>query len=113
VMALVGFVFYFIASLFLPAIGVVVAMTVPAKVRGMGFAMMAFWAIPGLIMLPIAGAVGDKFGLRWGMVVGLPLLTLGAIVVARGKDALRRDIESAFASAMASMETKPEDATTS
>jgi MFS family permease len=109
VMALVGFVFFFIASLFLPAIGVVVAMTVPARVRGMGFAMMAFWAIPGLIMLPIAGAIGDAFGLRWGMVVGLPLLTLGAFVVARGKDALRRDIEAAFAAAMAPMEAKPAD----
>jgi MFS family permease len=109
VMALVGFVFFFIASLFLPAIGVVVAMTVPARVRGMGFAMMAFWAIPGLIMLPIAGAIGDEFGLRWGMVVGLPLLTLGAFVVARGKDALRRDIESAFAAAMVTEAAVPAD----
>ena len=107
VMALVGFVFFFIASLFLPAIGTVVAMTVPARVRGMGFAMMAFWAIPGLVMLPVAGAVGDEFGLRWGMVVGLPLLTFGAIVVARGRDGLRRDIEAAFAAAMASIETAP------
>jgi MFS family permease len=108
-MGLTGFVFFFIAALFLPAIGTVIAMTVPARVRTMGFAMMAFWAIPGLVMLPIAGGVGEAFGLRWGMVVGLPLLTLGAMVVARGKDDLRRDIESAFAAAMASMESKPAD----
>lgn len=108
-MGLFGLVFFFIAALFLPAIGTVIAMTVPARVRTMGFAMMAFWAIPGLVMLPIAGGVGDAFGLRWGMVVGLPLLTLGAVVVARGKDDLRRDIESAFAAAMATMEAKPAD----
>ena len=107
VMALFGLVFFFIAALFLPAIGTVIAMTVPARVRTMGFAMMAFWALPGLVMLPVAGAVGDQFGLRWGMVVGLPLLTAGAFIIARGKDELRRDIESAFASAMAALETKP------
>ena len=115
VMGLFGFALFFIASLFLPAIGTIIAMTVPARVRGMGFAMMAFWAIPGLVMLPIAGAVGDAFGLRWGMVVGLPLLTMGAFIIAGGKHQLRRDIESAFASAMAAVETKPaplEDATT-
>ena len=107
VMAMFGLVFFFIAALFVPAIGTVIAMTVPARVRTMGFAMMAFWAIPGLVMLPVAGVVGDRFGQRWGMVVGLPLLTAGAFIIARGKDDLRRDIESAFASAMAAMESKP------
>jgi MFS family permease len=107
VMAAFGLVFFFIASLFLPSIGTVIAMTVPARVRGMGFAMMAFWALPGLVMLPIAGAVGDSLGLRWGMVVGLPLLTTGAFIIARGKGELRRDIESAFEAAMASIDSKP------
>ena len=107
IMAAFGLVFFFIAALFLPAIATVIAMTVPARVRTMGFAMMAFWALPGLIMLPIAGAVGDEFGLRWGMVVGLPLMTAGAFIIARGKDELRRDIELAFEAAMASLQTKP------
>jgi MFS family permease len=110
VMAAFGLVFFFIAALFLPSIGTVVAMTVPARVRGMGFAMMAFWALPGLVMLPIAGAVGDEFGLRWGMVVGLPLLTAGALIIAGGKDDLRRDIESAFAAAMSSVQPKAAEA---
>jgi MFS family permease len=107
VMGAFGLVFFFIAALFLPTIGTVVAMTLPARVRGMGFAMMAFWALPGLVMLPIAGAIGNEFGLRWGMVVGLPLLTAGALIIARGKHDLRRDIESAFAAAMASLQSKP------
>ncbi|HVM53387.1 MAG TPA: MFS transporter [Acidimicrobiales bacterium] len=105
IMAAFGLVLFFIASLFLPSIGVVIAMTVPARVRGMGFAMMAFWALPGLVMLPVAGAVGEAFGLRWGMVVGLPLLTTGAFIIAGGKADLRRDIEAAFASAMAALES--------
>jgi MFS family permease len=107
VMALSGFVFFFIASLFLPAIGTVIAMTVPARVRSMGFAMMAFWALPGLVMLPVAAGIGEAFGQRWGMVVGLPLLTAGAFIIAGGKADLRRDIESAFATAMAGLETTP------
>lgn len=107
IMAAFGLVFFFIAALFLPTIGTVVAMTLPARVRGMGFAMMAFWAIPGLLMLPIAGAIGDQFGLRWGMVVGLPLMTAGAMIIARGKHDLRRDIEAAFEAAMASLQSKP------
>jgi MFS family permease len=107
VMGAFGFGFFFIASLFLPMIGTVIAMTVPARVRGMGFAMMAFWAIPGLVMLPISGAVSEAFGQRWGMLVGLPLMTAGVFIIARGKDDLRRDIESAFAAAMAALEAKP------
>lgn len=106
IMAAFGLVFFFIAALFLPAIATVIAMTVPARVRTMGFAMMAFWALPGLIMLPIAGAVGDEFGLRWGMVVGLPLMTAGAFIIAGGKGELRRDIELAFEAAMVSLQTK-------
>ena len=109
IMAAFGFVFYFIVSLFLPMIGTVVAMTVPARVRGVGFAMMAFWAIPGLVMLPISNGVSEAFGQRWGMVVGVPLMMLGASIIVRGKDAMRRDIESAFAAAMAALQPKPSE----
>jgi MFS family permease len=112
VMALFGLGFFFISSLFLPTIGTVVAMTLPARVRGMGFAMMAFWALPGLVMLPIAGGIGNAFGLRWGMVVGLPLLMAGALIIARGKDDLRADIEAAFTAAMASLQPQPAPAPT-
>lgn len=107
VMAAGGLLFFFVAALFLPSIATLTAMIVPARVRGMGFAMMGCWAVPGLVMLPVAGGVGDAYGLRWGMIVGLPLLTAGAMILASGKRELRADIERAYQQAMASITGQP------
>lgn len=107
IMAVIGLVFWFWVSLFVPGLATVLAMIVPSRVRGMGFALLGLWALPGLVMLPIAGGVGDEYGLRWGMIVGLPLLAIGSMIVAGGKAELRRDIESAFQAAMASFQSEP------
>lgn len=108
IMTLCGLGFWFWVSLFVPGFATVLAMIVPARVRGMGFALLGLWALPGLIMLPIAGSIGDEYGLRWGMVVGLPLLAAGAVIVSRGKLHLRRDIEAAFQAAMAALQSEPD-----
>ena len=99
-MVVVGLLFYFSASLFVPTAGTVIAMVVPPRVRGVGFAMLGLWALPGLFMLPVAAGIAEAYGDRWGMVVGLPLFVIGSFIIASGKTSLRRDIESAFAAAM-------------
>lgn len=101
VMTVVGLLFYFCSSIFVPTAATVIAMVVPARVRGVGFAMLGLWALPGLVMIPIASGVAESSGDRWGMVVGLPLFVIGSFIIASGKKDLRRDIESAFAAAMA------------
>jgi MFS family permease len=100
VMTIVGLLFYFCSSIFVPTAATVIAMVVPARVRGVGFAMLGLWALPGLLMIPVASGVSDASGHRWGMVVGLPLFVIGSFIIASGKRDLRRDIESAFAAAM-------------
>lgn len=102
VMTVAGLLFYFCSSIFVPTAGTVIAMVVPARVRGVGFAMLGLWALPGLFMLPVASGVASEYGDRWGMVVGLPLFVIGSFIIASGKDHLRRDVESAFAAAMSS-----------
>ena len=101
IMTVVGLLFYFCSSIFVPTAATVIAMVVPPRVRGVGFAMLGLWALPGLVMIPIASGVSDASGHRWGMVVGLPLFVIGSFIIASGKRDLRRDIESAFAAAMA------------
>ena len=59
-------------SLVLPAYGTLFSIIMPAKARTVGFAITRLWALPGLVMLPFVGAVGDAHGLRWGLVVSLP-----------------------------------------
>ncbi|MGI8793357.1 MAG: MFS transporter [Acidimicrobiales bacterium] len=106
VMAVFGLVFFFVAALFLPFIAVLISMIIPARARTMGFAMMAFWVVPGLVMLPVAGSVGDEYGLRWGMVVGLPLLMVGVVILASAKANLRQDIDAAYADSMATINAR-------
>ena len=50
------------------------------------------WLIPGVLTLPIIGAVGDNIGIRRAMVVMLPLYGVGALVIATAGRFIRDDI---------------------
>src|SRR3546814_9939005 len=58
----------------------------------MGFAVASLWVIPGLVMLPIISWMGDEFGLRWGMLLMVPIFLIGGIVVSSSKSTINRDI---------------------
>src|SRR3546814_19344097 len=58
----------------------------------MGFAVASLWVIPGLVMLPIIGWMGDEFGLRWGMLLMVPIFLIGGIVVSISQRTINRDI---------------------
>src|SRR3546814_19782926 len=58
----------------------------------MGFAVASLWVIPGLVMLPIIGWMGDEFGLRWGMLLMVPIFLIGGIVVSSSKSTINSDI---------------------
>ena len=47
------------AALILPAYGTLFSIVFPAPARTVGFAITRVWALPGLIMAPIVGGVGD------------------------------------------------------
>lgn len=97
-----------LASLVLPAYGTLFSIVMPASARTVGFALTRVWALPGLVMLPIAGGIGDAHGLRWGIVVALPVFLVGAAVVGAGGRSFQTDMAAAHEASLAAVERSRE-----
>jgi ABC-type branched-subunit amino acid transport system ATPase component/sugar phosphate permease len=77
----------------IPGIYAVGSMVIPARCRSLGFSAAAVFAIPGVLFLPIAGAIGDANGLRAGMVVMIPVYLIGSFILASSAKFIPTDIE--------------------
>jgi branched-chain amino acid transport system ATP-binding protein len=89
-----------------PGLSTAFSMVLPPRARGLGFAMMGVWAIPGVAFLVPMGAFGDRYGLRWGMVAAAPVFLVGAAVLASAGTQFRADMLRARLSSLASLEVK-------
>ncbi len=78
--------------LLIPGIFAVMSLAVPAKVRSFGYAVGLLWILPGFLMLPMIGAIGDAHGLRTGLLVAAPVFLIGGLIVASGGDFVADDI---------------------
>ena len=92
-----------LGALILPAYGTLFSIVMPARARTVGFALTRVWALPGLVVLPIAGSIGDTHGLRWGIVVGMPIFLIGAAVVGAGGRSFQADMAAAHEASMESL----------
>jgi ABC-type branched-subunit amino acid transport system ATPase component/predicted MFS family arabinose efflux permease len=68
------------------------SLAIPARSRSLGFSMGAIWVIPGLIVLPIVGAIADSAGIRVGMLVLVPVFLIGGLVLSTAGRVIDRDI---------------------
>jgi branched-chain amino acid transport system ATP-binding protein len=68
------------------------SLAIPARSRALGFSMGAIWVIPGLIILPIVGAIGDAAGIRIGMLVLVPVFLIGGLILSTAGRVIDRDI---------------------
>jgi ABC-type branched-subunit amino acid transport system ATPase component/MFS family permease len=75
-----------------PGILATLSLAIPPRARSMGFAVGALWVVPGLIALPIIGWLGDQVGLRWGMLLLVPIFLVGGLLIATSRDTISRDI---------------------
>ena len=50
-----------------------------ASARSLGFSIASLWVLPGLLVLPLIGWLGDTFGIRAGMLVLVPVLLTAAL----------------------------------
>lgn len=91
------------AALILPAYGTLFSIVFPAPARTVGFAITRVWALPGLIMAPIVGGVGDAYGLRWGIALSIPTLLVGSLIVGTGGSEFQADMASAHEASMAAI----------
>ena len=85
--------------LLVPGIYAVMSLAVPAKVRSFGYAVGLLWVLPGFLMLPIIGAIGDAHGLRTGLFVAAPVFLLGGLILASGGSYVADDINRVWRTA--------------
>lgn len=99
---------FLLASLILPSYGTLFSIVMPARARTVGFALTRLWALPGLVMLPVAGAIGDEHGLDAGILASLPVFLIGAVIVGLGGRSFQSDMARAHEASMAAIEAKRE-----
>ena len=60
--------------------------------------------IPGLAILPLIGAIGDKWGVRQGMLLMTPVFLIGGLIISTAGNVIGRDIKQVWATAAARSE---------
>ena len=57
-----------------PGVLASLSLAIPARVRSVGFSIGALFVLPGFLVLPIVGAMGDAVGFRYGLLILVPHL---------------------------------------
>ncbi len=87
-----------------PGIAATLSFVIPPRVRSLGYAVGSLWLVPGLLVLPIVGGLGDAWGLRRALLVVVPVLLVGAWILASAGRSVRSDVSAARASSRARAE---------
>jgi branched-chain amino acid transport system ATP-binding protein len=88
----------------LPGILAAGSLAIPARARSIGFSAFSLWVIPGLLLLPLIGAVADRWGIRGGLALMAPVLLVGGLVIASSGRYLASDIAQVWQTAAARSE---------
>ncbi|MBL8778520.1 MAG: MFS transporter [Acidimicrobiales bacterium] len=87
-----------------PGVLAALSLAIPPRSRSMGFSVASLWVLPGLIVLPLIGWVGDTWGIRLGMAVMTPVFLVGGLVIAGAGKVIGRDIQQVWTTAAARSE---------
>ncbi len=93
-----------LSSLLVPGIYASLSLTIPPKVRSLGFAMAALFIVPGLLALYVVGGIADSYGIRAGLLIVAPIFLIGAWILASGSFFVRSDINRVWTSTAAQAE---------
>jgi branched-chain amino acid transport system ATP-binding protein len=89
-----------------PGVLAVISLGVPPRMRSLGFATGSIFILLGAIFLPIIGGIGDRFGLRVGLLVFLPVYLLGSFLLSSAGGPLNDDIKKIQKSALTQAEAR-------
>ena len=94
------------ASLAIVGPGVLAALSlaIPARARSVGFSIGALFVLPGLVVIPVIGAIGDAVGFRYGMLMLVPVFLIGGLVVASAGSLIEADVRNVWLSMRARSE---------
>jgi len=95
-----------IGAFLTPGILAVFSMVVPARVRAVGFVSGTLWFLPGLLLLPVLGEIGETHGLRTAVMLLIPVYLAGSWTLASAGKFLPRDIEACRVGSMAEQEVR-------
>jgi branched-chain amino acid transport system ATP-binding protein len=90
--------------LLIPGIFVTLSLAVPAKVRAFGYAIGTLFILPGLVLLPVVGALADTYGIRTGLTVAAPVFVVGGLILASASAFVEHDIAQVWKSTAARSE---------
>ena len=91
-----------------PGILASLSFAMPPRARAIGFSVGALWIIPGLLILPVVGAIGDRWSIRYGMLVMVPLFIIGGFMISSTKKSIGADIVGVWEAAAARSEALTE-----
>ena len=74
------------------------SLAIPARVRSVGFSIGALFVLPGLLVLPIVGGIGDAIGFRYGLLILVPIFTIGGLIVASAGGLIGDDVRDVWTS---------------
>ena len=80
------------------------SLAIPPRARATGFSVASLWIIPGLAVLPFIGWIADKFNIRVGMLVMIPLFLIGGLIQLSIRNVIMDDIGQVWQSAAARSE---------
>ena len=95
-----------VIGLLSPALGAVISLVTPPRVRGVAGGITALWAIPGVILGALAGNMGDRYGIAYSMVTMSIVFLIGAVIWSTAAGGVEPDMRSAVAASMAQLEVE-------
>ncbi len=81
-----------------PGVLASLSLAIPSRVRSVGFSIGALFVLPGFLVLPIVGAVGDAVGFRYGLLILVPIFVIGGLIVASAGSLIGRDVQDVWTS---------------
>ena len=79
-----------------PGVLASLSIAIPPRVRSVGFSIGALFVLPGLLVLPVVGAVGDAVGFRYGLLILVPIFVIGGLIVSSAGSVIERDVQDVW-----------------
>ncbi|MGI8937041.1 MAG: ATP-binding protein, partial [Iamia sp.] len=80
------------------------SLAIPPRARSVGFSIGALFILPGLVVIPVIGWIGDVHGFRWGVAVIAPVYLLGGLIIGSVGRVIDADVHQVWAGAAARAE---------
>ncbi len=81
-----------------PGVLASLSLAIPSRVRSVGFSIGALFVLPGFLVLPVVGALGDAVGFRYGLLILVPIFTVGGLIVASAGGLIAQDVRDVWTS---------------